>query len=100
MAYFCNGKKGICTEAYEDCEDCGYFSGTGGHRVQAVTTNADHIRSMTDEELAELFAGMCQSNIDGESHCDACLLNAWCPACGYEDDWLEWLQQPCKEETK
>lgn len=60
-------------------------------------TNADHIRGMTDEKLAELFAGMCQANADGESHCDACLFNAWCPACGYEDDWLEWLQQPYKE---
>lgn len=60
-------------------------------------TNADHIRGMTDEKLAELFAGMCQSNVYGESHCYACLLNAWCPACGYKDDWLEWLQQPYKE---
>ena len=62
-----------------------------------VMTNADHIRGMTDEKLAELFAGMCQANADGESHCYACLLNAWCPACGYKDDWLEWLQQPYKE---
>lgn len=60
-------------------------------------TNADRIRKMTDEELAELFAGMCQSNVDGETHCYACLLNAWCPGCGYKDEWLEWLQQPYKE---
>ena len=90
MAYFCNGKKGICTEAYEDCEDCGYFNGTGGHRVQAVTTNADHIRGMTDEELAQTLAAMCKNTVI----CDYCPLD---PISHGSDEWIVWLQQPYKE---
>ena len=50
-------------------------------------TNADRIRSMADEELAEL--------IDRET--DSCAptgdcerMSRDCKAC-----WLEWLQQPC-----
>lgn len=62
-------------------------------------TNADHIRGMTDEELAELLSGMCQANADGESNCDECSLRACCPGCGFEDEWLDWLQQPYKEDV-
>ena len=53
-------------------------------------TNADRIRSMTDEELAEL--------IDRET--DSCAptgdcerMPRDCKAC-----WLEWLQQPAEED--
>lgn len=43
-------------------------------------TNADRIRAMTDEELAEYFADMAHEDI-------------------YDDPgaWLAWLQQPYKE---
>ena len=53
-------------------------------------TNADRIRAMTDEELAEL--------IDRET--DSCAptgdcerMSRDCKAC-----WLEWLQQPAEED--
>ena len=45
-----------------------------------VITNADRIRSMTDEELAEMFAGMADE----------------VPSDNVQA-WLEWLQQTVKE---
>lgn len=50
MRFYCNGKKGICTEA--GCEECESYKGTGGKWVK---TNADYIRAMGDEELAWLL---------------------------------------------
>ena len=94
-AYFCRGWENArgCRIEHEAAKAYGLEI---IYEDDAEKTNADHIRGMTDEKLAELFAGMCQSNADGESRCYACLFNAWCPACGYTDDWLEWLQQPYK----
>ena len=53
------------------------------------TTNADRIRAMTNEELAEIIA--CPKGLfdridcfDDSRHCEDCILN--------------WLQQPVKEE--
>ena len=51
-------------------------------------TNADHIRAMTDEEMAELFY-----------FCDCPRKIRGCPT-GCEDCkvcWLEWLKQPYEE---
>lgn len=90
MAYFCNGKKGICpTYEMDACGDCKYFDGSGGHKI-AIQTNADHIRGMTDEELTKWLC----SKFD-------CYGNKPCPAkheC-YPDHngMLCWLQQPYKE---
>ena len=90
MAYFCNGKKGICTK-YEmyACGVCEYFDGSGGHKI-AIQTNADHIRGMTDEELTKWLCSIFD-----------CYGNKPCPAkheC-YPDHngMLCWLQQPYKE---
>ena len=52
-------------------------------REQTISSNADFIRSMNDEELAAHFAGLicCQNN-----------------GAHYSDDverWLEWLESPC-----
>ena len=80
MAYFCNGKKGICpTYEMDACGDCKYFDGSGGHKI-AIQTNADYIRGMTDEELAEIL-------YDIDARVGNTLLNGW----------LEWLPQSYKE---
>lgn len=54
-------------------------------------SNADRIRSMTDEELAELLLDGCRG-----SKCDAQPINEWgsvnCFQCR-----IKWLQQPVKE---
>ena len=65
---------------YEDCK-----SGTGltwpcGAYVQKIVTNADRIRSMSDEELAKWLAGQA-----GKEPSDD-------PAV-----WMDWLKQPAEE---
>lgn len=54
-------------------------------------TNADHIRAMTDEELAEfVMDDMCpQSRQPEKSRCRSC-----------KECWLEWLKQPHEEEEE
>jgi hypothetical protein len=59
-------------------------------------TNADHIRSMTDEELAK-FSAYQMSRRD----CWGC---TWFWPCDYEKEtctkfFLDWLKQPYKEDT-
>lgn len=53
-------------------------------------TNADHIRKMTDEELAQTLAAMCKNTVI----CDYCPLE---PISHGSDEWIVWLQQPYKE---
>ena len=56
----------------------------------AHCTNADRIRSMSDEEMATILGDKCICPPTGEctrqyGDCIAC--------------WLEWFQQPAKEDT-
>lgn len=52
---------------------------------QKNQTNADRIRSMSDEELAKKLQYMCPVSAD-------CIkMSGDCKAC-----WLDWLQQPCE----
>ena len=92
MAYFCNGKQGVCSiDGDNRCGDCEYFDGSGGHKT-ATITNAEHIRSMTDEELAKwlCFRFECY----GEE--DLCPAHAFCKP-GRQNGMLDWLQQPYEE---
>ena len=57
---------------FEECavdEDCGLF-------VEKPMTNADRIRAMTDEELADFLLHICDWN------------------------WLDWLKAPVEEVQK
>ena len=65
------------------CYDDGkcHYKGECGHK--APLTNADRIRAMTDEELAELLF---QIGYD----------NGW----GMKEYAIEWLQRPAGEEDK
>lgn len=58
-----------------------------------ITTNADRIRAMSDEELAEHIWKKCGCP-SGKSNV----------TCGYigncKDCWVEWLQEPVKEDAK
>ena len=55
-------------------------------------TNADRIRAMTDEELADLFRKVYNAG------CDDCTAYAWGNN-KYSFVWNEeWLQQPCEED--
>ena len=44
--------RGAIADCYTKCSHCG-----GKGRIETHITNADHIRSMTDEELADLLEG-------------------------------------------
>ena len=79
VCYNCGGH-GFITATYENgqtsaiCPVCG---GIGSHEIQM--TNADRIRGMSDEELAEFLY---QVGYD----------NGW----GLKEFALEWLQQPAE----
>ena len=55
-------------------------------RTPEVLTNADKIRSMTDEELARVMDMVCPPDT-------ACNDGQQCIKC-----WIEWLKQPVEEE--
>lgn len=97
--FFCNGADAECSCPIL-CADCESADWTGGTEIK---TNADHIRSMTDEELAERNVRETITHVEnGQSGYYA---NAWQTsdgtvfasrghAVGYE---LHWLKQPYKE---
>ena len=90
VCYNCGGH-GFITTTYESgqtsaiCPVCG---GIGTHEIQM--TNADRIRAMSDEELAEFIkhikirAAFCKAVKDNDA------FEALCSA--------EWLQQPVEED--
>lgn len=75
----------------ERCPNCG---GTG--IVKVPMTNADRIRAMSDEELAEFISrieiGDFGPQVYGKTFCDMCKGQYECDDCR-----LWWLQQPAGE---
>ena len=113
MGVMPNKKNPAATDLY--CLECGAwqkFATRDEIRLyqtrKFVTTNADHIRAMTDEELAEWL-----ENVDC-FNCECCIYQM---ACRFEHDTetvyyadkydcrvgrMDWLKQPykaCKEEV-
>lgn len=87
VCYNCGGH-GFITATYENgqtsaiCPVCG---GIGTHEIQM--TNADRIRSMSDEELAKtLNSAVCPP-------LTSCNEGQQCIKC-----WIDWLQQPAEED--
>lgn len=64
------------------CPECG-----AEMRVGSDMTNADRIRSMTDEELADWFGDM----IYPECVCCPADNVGWCKDC--KTKWLDWLKE-------
>ena len=62
-----------CNPDYMEFDDC------TGPQKQKVITNADRIRSMSDEELAQFIFELYEQPL--------------------EDGYLQWLQQPAKEDA-
>ena len=97
MAYYCKGKRQIC-ENPAKCSGCRYFDSTGGYNA----TNADLIRAMSDEELAENLYWFC----DLEERIVYCKNMPECEKLLETEDGipekkcigclLEWLKQPAK----
>ena len=59
-----------------DCPVC-------GHKKNIPQTSADHIRAMSDEELAEVLGDWAQRH------------RAW--MCDSQGECLAWLQEPAKD---
>lgn len=77
----------------ELCNTCG-----GKGYIEAITTNANVIRRMSDEELADLFADwdFC-SDVCSQQYSDNPLVGK-CPE-NCKEQALKWLRQPVKEGT-
>ena len=78
-----------CRAWAKECIAC---KGTGS--ILYPETNADHIRRMSDEELAKFLAEPCCCDVD--PGCDGCR------ECGNDlclKYLLKWLQQPADEDT-
>lgn len=69
MEWFCKGEHGI-------------WAGCGGKQKQ---TNADRIRAMTDEKMADIFSLWCCRSTTDDSYCKSF---GTCDKC-----WLDWLKQ-------
>ena len=58
-------------------------------------TNADKIRSMSDEKLAYILGKFCKEM----AYCIVCpLYGSGCPMSSNFNDWVKWLQQPVEGE--
>lgn len=80
---------------YNDCSNGSGLVWPCGAYVPKVETNADHIRRMTDEELARVFIHSPCHGLDcddaphteyGSAECEMCQLN--------------WLKHPYKEDAE
>lgn len=80
-----------CRDCKHDKGKCVGLSRRGGHKncfEPREITNADRIRSMSDEKLAELLCRM--------TYCFECPCEN---ACTHDDGYLNWLRQSAKKET-
>ena len=85
--------EGGCRAWANECIAC---KGTGA--ILVPETNADRIRRMSDEELAEFISrieiGDFGPQVYGKTFCDMCKGQYECDDCR-----LWWLQQPAEEDT-
>lgn len=87
----------VCKHHYtpsdsQPCDNCEYI-GDGRYSAYSPCTNADRIRSMTDEELAEF---MCHNVSNGTVNCTFCAAAEFCRM-GH-NGWLNWLKQEAADE--
>ena len=78
-----------CRDCKHDKGKCVGSSRRGGHKncfEPREITNADRIRAMSDEELAELLCSM--------TYCYEC---SYKNACTHDDGYLDWLKQPAEK---
>lgn len=66
-------------------------------------SNADHIRSMTDEELRVVLEILAKSDVclnSQSAQCDGCVFSPFCNSVRCAEDVMDWLKQPYKEEAE
>ena len=66
-----------------------------GHKTNMPQTNADKIRTMSNENLAYILGKFCKEM----AYCIICpLYGSGCPMSSNFNDWVKWLQQPVEGE--
>lgn len=88
-------KCNTCMHGYPniECVNCG--TGFRNYLPYTPPTNADRIRHMSDEELANVIkATLGKMSYD----CYHCPAEDFCHSGECEQAWLDWLKQPAKEE--
>lgn len=87
-----------CTVTYRGSACAALRSTYGIDTDPEIITNADRIRDMSDEELAEFISrieiGDFGPQVYGKTFCDMCKGQYECDDCR-----LWWLQQPAEEDT-
>lgn len=86
-------KWNFCAEFQTFCagEHCRFF------KEEPPMTNADHIRAMSDEELAQLLVRLASCVDDME--CGGCPFENSGAVCWMAEGIEKWLEQPYKENT-
>lgn len=76
--FFCNGKKDFCGNN-NLCLDCDFMDHSGGEYREVPVTNADRIRAMSDEELADFIESQRVFQICGRrmNNCFPGAIEAW-----------------------
>lgn len=85
-----NSTETSCYSGSKTCPNC-----NGTRWVEVDLTNADHIRHMTDEELAKFLLEIMSNSVcfgEGMFPYHPCPQDQDCEKCG-----LGWLKQPYKE---
>lgn len=89
-----------CTVTYRGSACAALRSTYGADTDPEIITNADRIRAMSDDELAELFYVIADKNESCVRICnnfERCKRNnAPEPVC--QNHYLDWLRQPAKED--
>lgn len=81
---------------YEIEEDDGYFLWADSMFEDAMT-NADRIRAMSDEELADFLKETVRSYEDNLFSCYECLKENECSGISHCSKFITWLKQPIKK---
>ena len=105
MAFYCNGKKGICdkiSSSKEYCPaECEFTDGTGGFDCDAAMTNFDYIRSLNVVKLAEFLAERMAAQsflrAANKGH-EVTATQRAALEYNLRCTWLGWLQMPWEEE--
>lgn len=82
-----------CTVTYRGSSCAALRASYGVDSDPEIVTNADKIRLMSDQELADFILGI----RDDDDYCGKVIRGCYFPACNV-DDIIEWLQCELKEE--
>ena len=103
----------LCQNVCNDCLTCASHDEALDMAIAALReqetvtnrnglTNADHIRSMTDEELRVVLEILAKSDVclnSQSAQCDGCVFSPFCNSVRCAEDVMDWLKQPYKEEA-